>query len=348
MSLKQFDASEHAKWIRLGACIALAAAAATLGSAEASAQVTIDGRVVAASTAAPVSGATVMLVGQVTVTSDSRGAFRLSSVPPGRYSLRVAALGYTDQELTLVALRDTSIVVELDPAPIQLDTLAVTARFITVHGQVKEAASGLGLIDVDVELIDFREVRTDGLGRFRMNRVPAGPDATIVVRGFGYLPIERSFTTNRDTALAFQLEPDPVVQQMISAQVARIEQRGHGLRSAILTPIGRAELLRNLNATVYDLVQQRYASRTSRIRCLLIDDVQIKHSGLGVFARGGPAEELRMILPDQVERIEIIDRDRVMRVYTREFIRKMVAGGVRLRSPLYVGPPEVPGEPYCR
>jgi hypothetical protein len=308
----------------------------------------IDGRVISTTTASPVPGATVVLPGQATVVSDSEGTFRLPSVTPGRYFLRVAALGYRDQELTVIALRDTTIVVELDPAPVQLDTLAVIARFISVRGEVSEASSGLGLIDVDVELVDIRDVRTDGLGRFRFNRVPAGPDATIVVRGFGYLPIERSFTTSRDTVLTFQLEPDPVVQKMISAQVARIEQRGHGLRSAMLTPIGRAELLRNLNATVYDLVQQRYASRTSRIRCLLIDDVQIKHSGLGIFVRGGPAEALRMILPDQVERIEILDRDRVMRVYTREFIRKMVAGGVQLRPPLYVGPPEVPGEPYCR
>ena len=82
-----------------------------------------------------------------------------------------------------------------------------------------------------------------------------------------------------------------------------------------------------------DRVQQRYASGTSRIRCLPIDEVQIKHSGLRVFVRGGSAEQLRLILPDQVEHIEIIDRDRVMRVYKREFIRKMVAGGVRLRPP---------------
>jgi hypothetical protein len=47
-------------------------------------------------------------------------------------------------------------------------------------------------------------------------------------------------------------------------------------------------------------------------------------------------DELALILPDELERIEVLERGAMLRIHTREIIKKLLGGGVRLARPLYV------------
>ena len=318
--------------------------------------VTLQGQVVERSADVPIIAATVELVGVSATRTDSSGRFRFTDVLPGRHTIKVEALGYSSEEVTVVLTRDTTVVIELGIQAIEIDTMRVTPRTVTVRGQVVDAASGVQIIDAQVGVGAPHESMTDPLGRFRFRGVPVGT-ASLKVRGFGYLPFEASFNAVRDTTLVARLEPDPVAQRMIEEQIARIERRSRALRTVTMTPITRADLLRNLNATAVDVIQDRFGQSVERLQCMLIDDVPItrgdppgtRPAARPPFSKTQWAAELGMILPDRLERVEVLQGGRMLRLYTRDFIRRMVAGGVVLRAPLYVGPPELPTtEPYCR
>lgn len=55
---------------------------------------------------------------------------------------------------------------------------------------------------------------------------------------------------------------------------------------------------------------------------------------------------LRSIFVTEVERVEFLFRRAMVRVYTREFMRRMFGGGRPLRTPAYAYFP--PSEPLCR
>jgi len=90
---------------------------------------TIEGRVLDAD-GPPLVGAHVLLteLGRGTAT-DTDGAFRLESVSPGTYQLRVQHVGYAPatRTVTLAADRVVTITVELVPAPLDIDEVVVRA-----------------------------------------------------------------------------------------------------------------------------------------------------------------------------------------------------------------------------
>lgn len=106
--------------------ISLLAAAAPL-SAQAPASVT--GRVVDAASQAPVPDADVRLGDQHRVTAND-GSFRFGSVTPGTRVLEVRRIGYGPDRETIEVLPglEATVSVRLQPLPIQLDSLIVTAE----------------------------------------------------------------------------------------------------------------------------------------------------------------------------------------------------------------------------
>jgi hypothetical protein len=74
---------------------------------------------------------------------------------------------------------------------------------------------------------------------------------------------------------------------------------------------------------------------TRRIRCVVIDD-RLYRDGLAM---------LTTYLPDQLERIEVLDRGTMVRVYTRDFIQRMMGNRVTLAPILLI---ETPGGYICR
>jgi len=298
--------------------------------------VVLTGRILERGSDQAVAGATVELGGLATRSSDANGAFLFEDVAPGRYVLRVQALGYSSIDQTVVVVRDTSLAIRLDIAPVPLDTISVAARTITIRGAVTEAETGTGLIDVDVAIPPNHQDWTDPIGRFELKRVPAGATQMLTVRGFSYLPVSLELAASKDTTLEFQLESDPVAQRMIAVQVQRLETRARPHLASVVRPITRDDLMRMINWNVLDVIKTRYPTRIDRIACILIDDVQTQ--------RG--IDELGVMLPDRFERIELLFRGAMLRLYTRDFIRRLSGGAVTLRPPLYVSNPGSP--PYCR
>jgi hypothetical protein len=286
--------------------------------------VTVEGRVVERGGAAGIRGATVELTGRSVVSTGASGDFRFGELRTGRYVMRVEALGYAERELVLVLERDTSLVIELEPAPILLDSLAVRGRTVTVLGHVTESGSGDNMIHVEVASGTGETTRTNATGRFELSRFPAGPPESITVREMGYLPATLILTAGKDTSISIEMKPDGLAQRMIEVQIARLEKRSRPFRSPRFPVIGREELLWMRNATVLDVVKRWYGPFINGVQCILIDDEQNDNGLAG----------LTMIYPDELERIEVLRSGAMLRLYTRRFIAKMMAGGVVLRQPV--------------
>jgi hypothetical protein len=310
--------------------------AATLAVSPGAAQsrFVVEGRVLEARTGTPIPNAAVDLDGRPVMLTSAEGTFRFEQIEPGGYALRVVALGYAPSDLFLVIRRDTTLVIELEIDPLRLDTVAVEGRRVDMRGRVKEKGSDLDLFRAEVLYLN-RRTETGVAGGFRLRDVPAGVPLPIAIRAFGYLPLQSTIVPVEDTTFVFELEPDALVQRMITVEVDRLKERSGPFLTSIMRPIDRAELLRRRNWTVLDVIKSEYSQFVSRVRCILIDDVQ-NYNGLDALA---------LYLPDELERIEVLERGAMLRIYTREYIKRMLGGGIRLQKPLYVG---FTNPPLCR
>lgn len=134
---------------------------------------TLLGRVVEASTGAPVTGARVQVVGtgREGITLES-GRFRMDRLPSGVYAIRVHYLGYASGETSveLAAGGVTEVGVALKVAPVPLPDLEVTV----------EAGAPAG------KLMGFYERRQRGLGQFiteaEIDRLPAARTTDLLRR----------------------------------------------------------------------------------------------------------------------------------------------------------------------
>jgi hypothetical protein len=299
--------------------------AASSSAAMAQTQIVVQGRVVERGSGTPLANVSVELDGHPAAVTSDDGEFRFERVTPGGYSIHAEAFGYTPADAFLVLRQDTTLLIELTVAPVSLDTLSVETRRINVRGQVRQSGTDLTLARADVRTNLNRETRTNVAGRFRLRDVPAGVPVLVQIRAFGYLPLDSLVIAERDTSLTFDLEIDALAQRMIAQQVSRLEERSRPFRSAIMPAIDREALLRS-NGTILDILESRYSINLRRVRCIVIDERQ-NNNGM---------EALALYLPEDVERVEVLERGAMLRIYTREFIRKMLGGGVRLARPIYV------------
>ena len=303
----------------------IAAVTATAAQAR---QWTVEGRVIEAGSRAPIGGARVELSGRLFVQTSNDGRFRFESVASGRYALSVQALGWATQEGALVVQRDTTLVIELERTPVQLDTLAVEARSISVRGVVTARASGLKLYDVEVVAPPDRRTRTDPIGRFRFRNVPANTPFVLHARELGFLIQSVAVVASRDTTVSVEMEADPVTERAIEIAKQRLAERAEPRSFAGVPAITRTELLRNLNRSVLEVINEMLRGRRLRITCYVIDE---QRALLGEVL-------LETMLPDQVEHIDILEfgpaRTSLMaRVYTRDYFPTVMARGPDVLSP---------------
>lgn len=294
---------------------------------------TVSGRVIESGGDAGIAAATVELDGARVVT-DITGSFTVRA-NAGTHTLRVTAFGYATRETPLVVRADTTVVIALDPSPVALDPLVVEGRTMTLRGEVTEKGTDIGLYDVDV-YAGSQEKRTNVVGGFKIGDLPAGPPFLLSIRAFGYKPIDTMLSLFEDTTIAFALERDSLAQRMIDHQVARLEERAAPRLTAVMPVMDRDYLMRNRNATVLDLIKFRYSGFYTRIQCIMIDDRQ-SYNGL---------EELQLYLPDEMERIEVLERGKMLRLYTRDYIRDRLGQQGKLPQPVFVQPPR--GQPFCK
>ncbi|MEE9207741.1 MAG: carboxypeptidase regulatory-like domain-containing protein [Gemmatimonadota bacterium] len=170
--------------------VSLAAFVALFSPAHAHAQSngTLLGRVVDAETGAPVSGAQVRVTVpvRIAVTSAS-GRFVLSSLPPGRRTLQLQALGYapvTIEGIEIPAGRTIETRVELTPSAVEVDPIIVTAdRFPLIEPEISvthEVLPAVLLRELPVTNVADAIELAAGVseGRFRGGRI--GQEAVVV------------------------------------------------------------------------------------------------------------------------------------------------------------------------
>jgi hypothetical protein len=275
-------------------------------------QATIVGRVVEFGGRSGIAGAAVNGPGLPQTLTQADGRFTIT-VPRGERTFTISAPGYHTRELSLVVRRDTSLIIELEPQPFQLESLTVRARTITVRGVLTDQTTGKTIFDADVIVAGTREGSSNLIGSFKVRRVPAGTPVNVEARAIGYLPFTSTMTIDRDTTMRIALAPDPLAMRMLEQQVQRLEVRTRGLPFARDTWT-RADLERYPISTVADLLRTRF--RRTSVPCLFIDDQDRSF---------GSEEIIKTYLVDELDRIEVIDRGTMVRMYTRRYIMRLTA-----------------------
>jgi len=304
--------------------------------------ITVRGTVVERAQESWVGGATVRLSDLPPYFTDLDGRFRFSGVTPGRHTLTVEAMGYETRWLELVISADTAIVVEMDPDPIVLDSLLVRVGSITIRGEILAAEDGQRVLHAQVTVLPGFPTTGAISGFFTIHNVPGGRAVTVLVESVGYLPARIALITEADTTLTVELEPDPVGLRMLANQVEKLEVRSRGIPFPRRV-FGQEELGRYPGWPVHDIVDTQLAlfgrralrlSNRSTHPCLFVDDVQLMHSA---FLWG--------LMAGEVERVEIYDRGRMIRVYTKRFLVRTLG---KEPGPIVYMKIGVGGVPICR
>ncbi|NBC00811.1 MAG: TonB-dependent receptor [Bacteroidetes bacterium] len=159
------------------ACILLFVAFLTLPSAHAQSRGAIIGRVTDAIDGAPLPGANVVLEGLAAGTAtDADGAYRLSRLFPGSYTLRVSYIGYEAQTFTVDLTAGATVRqdVALEPASVEGEGVVVTG--LRAQGQAKALSQQRNAANI------INVVASDQIGRFPD---PSAPEALQRVPGIG-------------------------------------------------------------------------------------------------------------------------------------------------------------------
>ncbi len=286
----------------------------------------VQGRVIEAGTTAGIQNAVVELVGHGTTLTSLNGAFRFERVEPREYTLLVDAFGYASESRVLVVAGDTTVTIPLEIAPLPLDSVLVEVRTIDIRGRVRDRTGDVRLPEAGLITNQRGFTMSDWRGRFRLEDVLEEVPLRVSVIAFGYLPLDTIFVPQRGESYTFELDSDLDMERMIEAQVRRLEERSSGRSSVLARPLNRERLLR-WGGFVGDLLEWDYPRLS--IRCIVVDEEQLLD-----------AAPLEFYLSDtfasDVYRVEFMFDGEVVRIYTAEFMRNMIARDVELREPYYV------------
>ena len=103
-----------------------------------------------------------------------------------------------------------------------------------------------------------------------------------------------------------------------------------------MPPLDRDEVARWRGAPLDEVLRLEYPAQARRVRCVVVDEWAMTPLQAEGFLTTTPAWE--------VERMEFLFRGAMFRIYTRDFMRRMLGGGVRLAAPVYV---DMADPPFC-
>ena len=301
--------------------------------------VVVGGRVFEFGSTSVIWNARVELEGHGATLTSVAGTFRFDDVEPGEYTLRVDAFGYASDVRQIVVDGAIPVLIPLRVAPLPLDSLVVDAREVDVEGLVRDPLHDLLLVDAEV-LTDQRPgTLTDAHGRFKIDNVLEDVPLHVMVRAYGYLRVDSIILPDEDETYIFELQPDPWVEDMIADQIGLIEERPAGLVTVGRQPMDRETLLKYAGThTLGDAIDFEYFRGVQGIECVLVDEKLQHFLPLETLLQG--------ILPERLERIEVLFGGAMLRVYTREFMQDLFDLVVELNQPFYFQPPF--GDPICR
>jgi len=305
----------------------------------AQAPVAVGGRILDATSGAGIQSAIVELIGHGSMLTSADGTFAFARVELGAHSLRVEAFGYVAERLSLTLDGDRTVTISLEAAPLLLDSLVVEPRSVDFSGRVRDGATELPVVDVEVLLNRLPAARTSVRGRFSLDDAWEGVPLYLGLRAFGYLPMDTLLQPiDGHGAYELELAEDPIAARMIETQIVRIADRAGGRRAITMAPLGRDRLLRWTGVGLGDVLRASYPRRRLQaVRCIFLDE--------RVLPPEIDGDVVESISPGNVERVEFLFEGAVLRIYTRDFMKRMIAGQVELREATYVAVPN--GDPFC-
>lgn len=294
----------------------------------------VDGRVVTPS-GIGIHNAIVRLDGHAPRLSTEAGYFRFDVVAAGPQTLRVEAFGHTPATLRIDVQGDATLFLVLEIAPFRLDSLVVAPSPLEMNGRVRDLERDISLAGAEVIDGNSGGATTNGAGRFSLDAWEGHP-LYVGIRAFGYLPLDTVVVPDPDhDSFTFPMRTDSLVERMIDVEMKRLDDRAGGRMSITRPPMNRADLLRYRGASLMDLLKARH--RTRGLQCVVLDERSLTpEMGRAV---------LDMTMAHEVERIEFLFGKAMLRVYTRDFVRRMLGGGFELRRPVFV---EMADPPLCR
>lgn len=292
---------------------------------------TLDVRVEAEDGGGPVASADVELTGRTqAVTAWVSPASRVS--PPADTSWW-SARSATRQSSGRSNIRsDTAVVITLSIDAILMDSLEARAETFTLLAEVRGADTRRGVPDAEVRVGD-NVMYTDGTGFFRMRRLPTHAPNIVEIRAMGYLPAAVELSASRDTTIRIDLEIDPVGQAMIARQLRRLDVAANAVPYPVRS-LRRADMLAHAAPTVVEMLKYRGVN-LKLVECVVIDGRPRMHGmeaslpGVGLVNAG--LALVAHMMPEEVERIDIINRGAMLRVYTYGWVRHELPQRARIR-----------------
>jgi hypothetical protein len=206
---------------------------------------------------------------------------------------------------------------------------------------VVDRSTGQPLAGAFVELAGSRlETLSDEQGRFTFRKVRPG-EHTVVVSLLGYAELERTVTAAAgQPAVSLALEPDPVLLEGLTVNLNVLEQRRNRVavssRAYDRTQIRRSAA-RNMEAFVRGPagVPAVTCRRAFADACVYsrgrFEPVVVYLDEMPIYS----LEHLTALQPEEVERVEVYQNGRQVRVYTSWFMEQ-VARGKRWVDPVFL------------
>jgi hypothetical protein len=254
-------------------------------------------------------------------------------VPFREYVLRVSALGHATVTRFVNVQADVVVNVELEIAPLQLDSLLVEAREIDFDGRAIDSERDTPVMDALVLTDQGHEEWSNQRGHFDIDDVLEGVPIHMRVRAFGYLPIDSMLIADDDDRHDFDLVGDTLVERLIAVQSRRIEQRAGDNMYRYRPAFDRDALSRySPSSNVASIMEARHPIGTlRRVFCIVLDERQVETD----YERRAV---LLNMFPQEIERMELLEftymggRVLMLRIYTRTFFQELIARNMPLRT----------------
>lgn len=212
---------------------------------------------------------------------------------------------------------------------------------VPVSGQVVDRSTGQPLAGAFVEVAGTHlETLTDAQGRFTFRKLRPG-EHTVAVSLLGYADLEQKLTAAAgQPEVALALEPDPVLLEGLTVNLNVLEQRRNRIAVASRA-FDRTEIRRSAAVNMEAFVRGRGGVQAVVCRRAFADACVYsrgRYEPVAVYLDEVPIhslDHLTAVQPAEVERVEVYQNGRQVRVYTSWFMEQ-VARGKRWVNPVFI------------
>jgi hypothetical protein len=212
---------------------------------------------------------------------------------------------------------------------------------VPISGQVVDRSTGQPLAGAFVEVAGTHlETLTDAQGRFTFRKLRPG-EHTVAVSLLGYADLEQKLTAAAgQPEVALAMEPDPVLLEGLTVNLDVLEQRRNRIAVASRA-FDRAEIRRSAAVNMEAFVRGRGGVQAVVCRRAFADACVYsrgRYEPVAVYLDEVPIhslDHLTAVQPAEVERVEVYQNGRQVRVYTSWFMEQ-VARGKRWVNPVFI------------